>query len=278
MGPAGTLFGYNGFTSSGNFLSYAISAAGVTKLFDMGGLIGNSPNIHYHQGRVYGDSGAVVDVANPAQPVRIGRFPFRGLITARSSSRMLMLTEGATQGSLQLRILETENFTQVASLAIGTTFLDIGSVSGLVYLGGDGVAFLAPSQGAKSLFILRSPMIGAAPSDDDAEAGFPPGCVHRCRRMLGLRQSGSGDGRNDGNRRCQRGDRRRRNGGCRGRGRDHGGRRSGRGDGRSVRCSRCNGRGGYGGNDGCSRRERRGGRRRRPRWCDGDGRRGGRGW
>jgi hypothetical protein len=48
-------------------------------------------------------------------------------------------------------------------LASGTTFVDILSVSSLVYLGGDGVAFLSPSQGGKSLFIFRSPMIGTVP-------------------------------------------------------------------------------------------------------------------
>jgi len=158
-GPAGTLFGYAGTTSGGNFTSYAVSAAGVTKLFDMAGLVGTSPNIHYHQGRVYADTGAVIDVADPAQPVRIGKFAFRGRIAARSSNRMLMLTEGASTGSLQLRILETENFTQVAALPIGTNVVDISSVTGFVYLGGDGVAFVSPA----GLFIFRSPTIGAAP-------------------------------------------------------------------------------------------------------------------
>jgi hypothetical protein len=161
-GPPGLFFG----TASPTLFLLAVSASGITQtafpnLVTTAG--GGMFYIHYHQGRVYGDTGAVIDVANPAQPVRIGRFPFRGLIAARSSNRMLMLTEGATQGSLQLRILETDNFTQVASLAIGTTFVDILSVSGLVYLGGDGVAFLSPSQGGKSLFIFRSPMIEAVP-------------------------------------------------------------------------------------------------------------------
>lgn len=79
----------------------------------------------------------------------------------------MMLTEGegAATDSLLLRILETDNFTQVASLAVGKGFS--GTISGatdLFYIGGDGVAFVSPGpQANHNVFIFRSPTIAAPP-------------------------------------------------------------------------------------------------------------------
>jgi YVTN family beta-propeller protein len=164
-GPPGMLFGYNGVSSGYDFATYTIGPQGVTLQATRQGLMGVYQNdIHYHQGRVYADQGEVIDVSDPARPIRAGKFAFAGLITAGSSDRMLMLTAGRSQGHLQLRILETGNFTQVASLSLGTSFRDSSSAAELVYLGGDGVAFLSPANdGTKDVFIFRSPMIAAAP-------------------------------------------------------------------------------------------------------------------
>jgi hypothetical protein len=164
-GPAGTLFGFNGMSSGYNFTTYAVSATGVMKLFDKEGLMFTFQNdIHYNQGRVYGDYGEVVDVGNPAQPFRVGKYAFHGVITARSANRMLMLTEGASSDSLQVRILETDNFTQVASLPLGKNFSGGTTVADFVYLGGDGVAFLGgANDGTKDVFILRSPALATVP-------------------------------------------------------------------------------------------------------------------
>ncbi|HVU50169.1 MAG TPA: hypothetical protein VHL80_05765 [Polyangia bacterium] len=164
-GPAGTLFGYDSADSAYTFASYTVSAAGVTLLASQQGLLGGFQNdIHYNGGRIYGDWGEVVDVSTPAQPVRVGKFAFTGVITTRSANRMLMLTDDPRSSGLLLRVLETDNFTQVAALPIAGEFGGPLSFGSLVYLGGDGVAFL-DSDGANRdwLYIFRAPAIAAPP-------------------------------------------------------------------------------------------------------------------
>ena len=86
------------------------------------------------------------------------------VITARSANRMLMLTDDPSSSGLLLRILETDNFTQVSALPIPGEFGGPFSTGSLVYLGGDGVAFL-DSDGANRdwLYIFRSPAIATPP-------------------------------------------------------------------------------------------------------------------
>ena len=165
VGPAGTLFGYEGASSGYRFTSYAIDAGGVTLLSQQAGLIGGFyMGIRYYQGRVYADSGEVVDVSDPVRPMRIGRFAYDGVVAPRSANRLLMLAEGPIRGTLQLRILETDNFTQVATVSLGSGFVDLPNISDLFYLGGDAVAFLSEAvYGGDSVFIFRSPMIGSPP-------------------------------------------------------------------------------------------------------------------
>jgi hypothetical protein len=164
-GPAGALFGYDGQSSAYTFASYAVSANGVSLLFSQEGLMGVFQNdIHYHEGRVYADWGEVVDVADPAHPFRAGKFAFHGVIAARSSKRLLMLTDGPWLGTMQLRILDPETFTQVSSLSLGTGWSNSFSAGSLVSLGGDGVAFLADiGGGSPSLYLFRSPELAALP-------------------------------------------------------------------------------------------------------------------
>ena len=164
-GPAGTLLGYDGASSGSTFASYAISASGVTLLSARQGLMDVFQNdIHYYQGRIYADWGEVIDVSNPALPVRAGKYAWNGLVTARSNHRVMMLTQGAGVDSLLLRILETDNFTQVAALAVGVGFSGTLAAADLVYIGGDGVAFLSPGNEAHhNVFIFRSAAIGAPP-------------------------------------------------------------------------------------------------------------------
>jgi hypothetical protein len=165
-GTSGTLFGFNAISSAFTFASYAISASGVTLLSSQEGLMGAFyDGIHYYQGRVYADTGEVIDVADPTNPVRAGKFDFSGLVTPRSPSRMLMLTNGPPS-FLQLLILDSDTSTPLASLPFDSG-IDGGNVSAfsdLVYLGDDGVAFLSPSTvGIGSLYIFRSPLIGTPP-------------------------------------------------------------------------------------------------------------------
>jgi hypothetical protein len=77
-----------------------------------------------------------------------------------------MLVSGPIQDYVQLLILDSNNFTQVASLPFDTG-IDGGTVSefsDLIYLGDDGVAFLSPTTvGLGKLYIFRSPVIATPP-------------------------------------------------------------------------------------------------------------------
>ena len=166
-GPSGTLFGLDTVDSAFTFATYAISPSGVTLLGSQQGLMGNFYDvIHYSQGRVYADTGEVVDVSDPTNPVRAGKFDFSGFVAPLSPTRTLMLTSGPIPDYVQLLILENDNFTPVASLPFdsGIDGGDVSCFSDLIYLGDDGVAFLSPSTvGLGKLYIFRSPTIGTPP-------------------------------------------------------------------------------------------------------------------
>lgn len=161
-GPPGILFGYEGGSSQATFTSYAVTTGGVSLLSAQEGLAGGSSNdIHYYQGRIYVDSGEVLDVSVPAHPTRAGKFSFSGLITPRSPTRMLMLAAG--KGGLELKILDVEAFTQLTALPLGNKLgSSTSSIADLVYLGGDAVAFLVNS-GTGGVFILHAPAIATPP-------------------------------------------------------------------------------------------------------------------
>ena len=147
-GPSGTLFGLDTVGSAFTFASFAIAASGVTVLTSQQGLMGNFYDvIHYYQGRIYADTGEVVDVSDPTNPVRAGQFDYSGLVAPLSPTRTLMLASGPILDFLQVLILDSGNFNPVASLPFDTG-IDGGTISGysdLIYLGDDGVAFLGPS-------------------------------------------------------------------------------------------------------------------------------------
>ncbi|HSS40813.1 MAG TPA: hypothetical protein VLT58_18750 [Polyangia bacterium] len=166
-GPAGTLFGLDTESSAFTFATYAISPSGVSLLTSQEGLMGNYYDVmHYSHGRVYADTGEVVDVSDPTNPVRAGKFDYNGLVAPLSPTRTLMLTSGPIQDFVQLLILDNDNFTPVASLPFDTG-IDGGTVtdfSDLIYLGDDGVAFLSPTTvGLGKLYIFRSPLIATPP-------------------------------------------------------------------------------------------------------------------
>jgi hypothetical protein len=166
-GPSGTLFGLDTVDSAFTFATYAISPSGVTLLTSQEGLTGNFyDDIHYFQGRVYADTGEVVDVSDPTNPVRAGKFDFSGLVAPLSPTRTLMLASGPLLDYLQVLILDSDNFSPIASLPFDTG-IDGGTVndfSDLVYLGDDGIAFLSRSSaGLGKLWIFRSPVIGTPP-------------------------------------------------------------------------------------------------------------------
>ena len=103
--------------------------------------------IHYSQGRVYADTGEVVDVSDPTTPLRVGKFDYSGLVAPLSPTRTLMLTSGPIPDYVQFLILDNANFTPVATLPFDTGIDggDVNLYSDLIYLGGDAVAFLSPT-------------------------------------------------------------------------------------------------------------------------------------
>jgi hypothetical protein len=134
-GPPGLAFGVGGAGSQDLFVFTLSTGAVTTSRFP--GLFINTGRVLYLAGRLYGDSGQVVDVSDPSAPARVGAFAFTGTIAVRASNRLLMLSAG------QLRILETDTFTQTASVPIPGELLGTSTdqTFGLVYAGGDAFAF-----------------------------------------------------------------------------------------------------------------------------------------
>jgi hypothetical protein len=159
-GPSGLAFGVGGAGIGADLVVFSLSSSGVA-LSRFSGLFTNAGGVVYLGGRLYATSGEVVDVSNPSAPARVGAFAFSGPLAVRSSNRLLMLSSG------QIRVLETDTFTQTASIPIPSALLG-GSTDqtfGLVYAGGDAFAFavvsLTSSQG--HIVIGHAPAVASPP-------------------------------------------------------------------------------------------------------------------
>ena len=166
-GPPGYVFGESSLGTVN--LDVIGILAGGPSIATYGGLLSYGGQPIYQGGRLYFSGGEVVDVTNIGAPTRVGAFGFSGSIAARSANRLLMLAgpPPTPQGAAgTLRVLETETFTQTASVPIpGSLFGFSGSGGGLIYAGGDAVAFilnpgaLSPTQ----LVIVHAAIVGSPP-------------------------------------------------------------------------------------------------------------------
>jgi hypothetical protein len=148
-GQAGFVYGFNDHDSGADFTSFAVSAAGATQIAALEGLFGSfQSDILYDSGRVYGRFGEVVDVSDPTKPIRAGQFAFNGALAVRDPGHLLMLSPTflmiSSDGPQVLRVLDTSTFTQITNVPLPDSLIPATSdFRDLVYLGGDGVAFLS---------------------------------------------------------------------------------------------------------------------------------------
>jgi hypothetical protein len=164
LGPAGYVFGYDGYSSGDLFTSFAVSSAGVTVVKSAGGLVDTIQNeIIYVPPRVYAYYGEVVDVSSPASPVRAGKFDFIGAIGVRDAGHLLMMSPGiyTSISDPTLRVLDTTTFTQTASVTVPWNIDDESSTfRDLVYLGGNRLAVVGEDGNAWAVYFLQSSVIG----------------------------------------------------------------------------------------------------------------------
>jgi hypothetical protein len=136
LGPSGLVFG-----AGPNFLVITISATGYTAKSHP--LAFGSDDILRIGNRVFARSGVVVDVSNPAAPTRAGQFGYSGmLIPGPRPNRLIMLSQNSpySSGDLTLRLLDGENYVQVASTLVKN--VRERSLWGFVSVSADTGAFL----------------------------------------------------------------------------------------------------------------------------------------
>jgi hypothetical protein len=145
-GPAGMLFGGNNIP--GDFFVLSVTAAGITQTQSPGLLFGHPNNIVYLGSKVYGSSGEVIDVSNPAMPFRTTSIGASGwAIAARDAQTLLMLGTDFSvpvMSRTAVRVFSTSPLGQIASAPVPASVSNnqSGSYSKLVYAGGDAVAFV----------------------------------------------------------------------------------------------------------------------------------------
>lgn len=148
----------------------SLSSAGVTNQWFLGLVDPESiyppwVGIAVHvSGRLYFSHGQVLDVTNPTEPLQEGRFAFEGMVAARDPKRLLMLSTFATRRAPILRLLDTETFTQIASIELpGQIVSGRSQLTNFLYVGADAVAFLRyEAVGllySAHVLIVRSPII-----------------------------------------------------------------------------------------------------------------------
>jgi DNA-binding beta-propeller fold protein YncE len=161
-GPAGYVLGLHNSTGDLSVLTLTpdgFKRSDVRNVFN-GGSTGGA---FYSNGYVFANGGEVIDVSNLNAPVRVGTFAFQGSLTPRDAGHILMVSASSFSGSITLRLLSIDTFTQAGSVAIPA---DIGTSMAqyydLVYAGGDAAAFivsdfLTPSK----VVIAHAPLIGS---------------------------------------------------------------------------------------------------------------------
>lgn len=113
-GPADWIFGFNDEHTGFGFYALHVLQDGPTQTEHEGLVSGFNTDIIHADGRVYATNGAVIDVSNPAAPVKAGMFPFVGEILPRpDQGRILMLSPANfDQATALLRDLDPQTFTQ----------------------------------------------------------------------------------------------------------------------------------------------------------------------
>ncbi len=178
-GPPGYVFGVSSLGSIN--LDVIGILAGGPSIAAYSGLLSFGGQPLYRGGRLYFSGGDVLDVTNIAAPTRIGAFAFSGLIAAVGANHLVMLngpSPVSQNASGTLRILETDTFTQTASAPIPSTLFGFSSsVTGMVYAGGDAVAFIVNSSplAPNNLVIAHAAILGLAAGGGPVGAGGQSG-------------------------------------------------------------------------------------------------------
>jgi len=163
-----TLFGAG---VSGGFVVYQFGASGITSTTPYFGLLpSTTSSLVSTSGRVYADSGAVIDVSNPSAPFWTTSFSYSGPIALRDPQSLLMLTTTSTATfpftlRNDIRIFATDARTQLASVPVPSSLApNTTYYSHLVYAGNDGVAFIASDYAGYTLntrlVIVHDPAFG----------------------------------------------------------------------------------------------------------------------
>jgi hypothetical protein len=152
-GPPGYLLGVG---DTYNLALFRLGSVGVT-YESFGGLLSGPSGLAYANGYLYASSGEVIDMSMPEDPYPVGQFAFSGCALAiRSSTRIMMLCPSQYQSGPVLRMLDTNTFTTVGSVALPDS-LSQAAFADFAYLGGDAVALLPMDL---PLQIMRAPLIG----------------------------------------------------------------------------------------------------------------------
>ena len=177
-GPPGLFFSL----TSGFFNVYTIGSTSATAASFSGLSSATSATLTYLAGRIYASTSEVIDVSNPAAPQRVGRMGFAGPYTVKSTNRLLAISTPditlLTPPPGQLRLLDTDTFTAVASVPVPLTVLNAGDVvSDFAYAGGDTIAMLVSTTGFNPphVVFLRSALVGEPAAGEDADAGSGAG-------------------------------------------------------------------------------------------------------
>jgi hypothetical protein len=176
-GAPGYVYGFNGQSTGFGLLTMTITAAGISDLSTTAGLVsGFGTQIIYRAGRVYANSGEVVDVSTPTHPVAGGRLPYVGTVALGKPSRLFILAgdapDAGTGRPTQILAVDETTLQVVGRIPFppdlfGVGFNIYGGASSLVYLGPDTVAFLVRLEDMNTLqqtgtiVVIRDPLIAA---------------------------------------------------------------------------------------------------------------------
>jgi hypothetical protein len=157
-GPSGHLFGVNRF---GELAVVRVANDGLTQT-TFRGLLGRYENhLVYTGSQLFATQGEVIDIGNLEQPIRAGVFAQWGSIGTVAPTRWLMVWADSLSSGVALDALDPRTFTAIASVPLPPEINQSRTYPGdLVYLGGDGVAFLAEKfDNDEYLFVVHAPPV-----------------------------------------------------------------------------------------------------------------------
>jgi hypothetical protein len=172
-GPPGYLFAFNNHDTGFQFYTLPVTSSGLGAMPFPNLISGFGNVIHYQDGRIFAESGDIIDVTDPTHPALAGMLDSPGTIANAGPHRLVMLPNNGnsfSRGPLEIRVIDIEGKKAIATIDLNSSLrkATAAGVTDVTFMGGNTLAFLGFSGDgitmprADSLVIVHHALLAAA--------------------------------------------------------------------------------------------------------------------